>query len=86
MRLMEVLPHASAKNENRKALGFQISHFHWPFSSEIMAGKGLWVAGTNNIFLNYFKPSIHTSCVPSLYVNVWRERALYELGLAHHCH
>ena len=29
------------KNEHRKAEGFQIVHFDWSFSSDIMAVKGL---------------------------------------------
>ena len=29
------------KNENKKAQEFQISHFYWLFSSDIMAVKGL---------------------------------------------
>ena len=29
------------KKEHRKALGFQILHFDWSFSSDIMAVKGL---------------------------------------------
>ena len=29
------------KKEDKKAEGFQISHFYWSFSSDIMAVKGL---------------------------------------------
>ena len=29
------------EKENKKAEGFQISHFYWPFSSDIMPAKGL---------------------------------------------
>jgi len=28
---MKILSHASAKKENKKAEGFQISHFYWSF-------------------------------------------------------
>ena len=35
---MEILSHASAK---KKAEGFQILHFYWSFSNDIMAVKGL---------------------------------------------
>ena len=36
--LMEILSHVSAK---KKAEGFQILHFYWLFSNDIMAVKGL---------------------------------------------
>ena len=29
------------EKENKKALGFQILHFHWSFSNDLMAVKGL---------------------------------------------
>ena len=29
------------EKENKKAEGFKILHFYWPFSSDIMAVKGL---------------------------------------------
>ena len=41
MRLDESLFTCQCKNENRKAQGFKISHFHCSFSSDIMAVKGL---------------------------------------------
>ena len=52
--LTKILSHASAKKKRerererrkkkkkkKKALGFQISHFYWSFSGDIMAVKGL---------------------------------------------
>ena len=38
--LMEILSHASAKNEGKNS-GFQISHFYESYSNDIMAVKGL---------------------------------------------
>ena len=42
---------ASAKKVTRKALGFQISQFHWPFSSDIMAVKGLIWSSRERVLL-----------------------------------
>ena len=50
---MKILSHANAKKKTKKAEGFQISHFYWSFSSDIMAAKELtsrleianWVTG-----------------------------------------
>ena len=39
--LMKILSHASAKKEDKNDQGFQIWHFYWSFSSDIMAVKGL---------------------------------------------
>ena len=39
--LMEILSHASAKKKTKGLKGFPILHFHWSFSSNIMAVKGL---------------------------------------------
>ena len=36
---MEILSHASVKKKT--VYGFQISHFYWPFSSDIIAVEGL---------------------------------------------
>ena len=42
---MKTLSHANSKKkekgEEKKAYGFQISHFYWSFSSDITAMKGL---------------------------------------------
>ena len=39
--LTKTLSHAGAKKENKKAEGFQVLHFYWSFSNDIMAVKGL---------------------------------------------
>ena len=41
MRFDENPLQSQCKKENKKAEGFQISHFYWSFSSDIMAVKGL---------------------------------------------
>ena len=41
MRFNEAPLTCQCKNENKKAKGFQISRFYWPFLSDIMAVKGL---------------------------------------------
>ena len=38
---MEILTHASAKKENKKASAFQILHFYWSFPTDIVVVKGL---------------------------------------------
>ena len=39
--LIKLFSHASEKKRNRKDEEFQISHFYWSFSSDIIAMKGL---------------------------------------------
>ena len=39
--LMEFLSHDSAKSKDRNSYGFQMLHFHWSFSSDIVAVKGV---------------------------------------------
>ena len=39
--LMKILSHAYAKKKTKRPKGFQISRLYWPFSSDIMAVKGL---------------------------------------------
>ena len=39
--LMKILSPARAKTEGKKTSVFQISHFYWSVSSDIMAVKGL---------------------------------------------
>ena len=47
MRLDEKSFTCQCKKEDKKAEGFQILHFHWSFSSDIMAVKGLTVTLTS---------------------------------------
>ena len=59
------------KKEDRKAEGFQILHFYWPFSSDITAVKGLTA---NIIIITDGKivslvVSVTTGELPELYFN-----------------
>ena len=41
MRFDDKISHASAKKKTKRLKGFQILHFLWSFSSDIMAVMGL---------------------------------------------
>ena len=45
--ITDLLSHASAKKKEKKTQGFQISHFYWSFSNDIVAVKWL-----NPLFLS----------------------------------
>ena len=58
------------ETEDKKAEGFQISHFYWPFSSDIVAVKGLRCSSSLLLSFStcdvsawlYFKSKLCTAC------------------------
>ena len=59
--LVEILSHASAKKEDKKAYGFLISHFYGSLSNDIMAMNGLNCTGTIFSLLFHAGKSPHSA-------------------------